>query len=431
MRATWTERDKRLSHYLMTGQTNDPIASPPHLSSDLLQDGFDATVASHAISVIPDGPSRLARLLNMIDAARVNIRMIFYIFDADSSGCAVRDALAKAARRGVSIDVLLDSFGSASLNDEFFADLRAAGGRVRWFGTRWTPRYLIRNHQKLMIVDGTSLITGGFNIADSYFAPASDPDGWQDLALILRGPQVEPITEWFDSLSQWMDRPRPRFVALRRLVRAGVAGSGPIRWLVGGPTALPSPLTAELRRLLGSARWLTMSMAYFSPNAGMLRRLARIVRRGGRAELMLTARSDNAATVGAARLSYRYLLKRGVRIHEFERNRLHNKLLVIDDVVLIGSANLDMRSLFVNVELMLRIEDAEFAAQCRALINAQADHGSPISYEEHRRREGWFNWLRWSLAWLVVGVIDYSVTRRLNFGLDEDPSVDSGEGDQA
>ena len=90
-----------------------------------------------------------------------------------------------------------------------------------------------------------------------------------------------------------------------------------------------------------------------------------------------------------------------------------------------------MRSLFVNMELMLRIEDAGFAAQCRALITAQAHHGSLISFDDHRRREGWVNWLRWSLAWLVVGVIDYSVTRRLNFGLDEDPSLDSGEEDQA
>ncbi|QJQ31187.1 phosphatidylserine/phosphatidylglycerophosphate/cardiolipin synthase family protein [Sphingomonas lacunae] len=415
----------------MTDHPKDPSQTTDRPASDLLRDGFDTLVDGHPISVIPDGPARLIRLLSMIAAAQSTIRMIFYIFDADDSGKAVRDAMTAAARRGVSIDMLLDSFGSARLSDDFFEDLRSAGGRVRWFGTRWTPRYLIRNHQKLVIIDGSSVMTGGFNIADSYFAPAGDPNGWQDLGLVISGPQVPAITKWFDSLSQWMDRDRPRFAALRRLVRTGVPGEGKLRWLVGGPTPLPSPWTSELRRLLASARLLTMSMAYFSPNAGMLRRLARIVRRGGRAELMLAAHSDNAATVGAARLSYRYLLKRGVRIHEFERNRLHNKLLVIDDVVLIGSANLDMRSLFVNMELMLRVEDSAFADRCRALIEAQTHHGSLITYQAHRRREGWLNWLRWSLAWLIVGVIDYSVTRRLNFGLDEDPSLDSGEEDQA
>lgn len=420
----------RLSNNAMTTSPADLSANGPKPPSDLLLNGFETLVDGHSMSVITDGPKRLGRLLTMIDAAQSSIGMIFYIYEADHSGGAVLDALTRAATRGVKVDVLLDSFGSARLSDAFFAGLRQAGGRVRWFGTRWTPRYLVRNHQKLLIVDRKTVMTGGFNIADSYFAPADDPDGWQDLALVIAGPQVAAVTGWFDSMSQWMDSERPRFAALRRLVRAGIPGSGPLRWLVGGPTPRPSPLTREIRRLLGSAQRLTMSMAYFSPNAGMLRRLVRIVRRGGTAELVLTARSDNGATVGAARLSYHYLLKRGVRIHEFERNRLHNKLLVIDDVVLIGTANLDMRSLFVNMELMLRVEDAEFAAQCRALIAAQAEHGSPVTDDEHRRREGWFNWLRWSLAWLVVGVIDYSVTRRLNFGLDEDPSIDSGEEDQ-
>lgn len=388
---------------------------------------------------MPDGPARLAQLLTMIDAAKASIRMMFYIYADDASGGAVRDALERAAERGVSVDVLLDSFGSSWLSDSYFAELRAAGGRVRWFGTRWTPRYLIRNHQKLLIVDEAQAMTGGFNIADSYFAPASDAEGWQDLAVVLTGPAVAPIIGWFDALSLWMDRKRPRFSGLRRLVRGGVGGAGvtnePVRWLAGGPTPLPSPLTADVRRLLGQAQRLSMSMAYFSPNAGMLRRIARIVKRGGSAQLTLPARSDNGATVGAARLSYHYLLKRGVAIREFERNRLHNKLLVIDDVVLVGSSNLDMRSLFVNMELMLRVEDAAFAAQCRLLIEAQGRFSTDLSYDSHRRREGWFNWLRWSLAWLVVGVIDYSVTRQLNFGLNEDPSADDGadegEDDQA
>lgn len=399
----------------------------------LLNNGFSATVAGHDIRLIPDGPQRLAQMLAMINAAQSSIRMMFYIYADDASGGAVRQALVGAAVRGVSVDLLLDSFGSSRLTDSYFDPLRAAGGRVRWFGTRWTPRYLIRNHQKLLIVDSATVMTGGFNIADSYFAPADDADGWQDLAVVLTGPQVEPIRGWFDALSQWMDRKRPRFSVLRRLVRAGVTraggADGPVRWLAGGPTPLPSPLTAEVRRLLSRARHLSMSMAYFSPNAGMLRRIAHIVRRGGSAQLTLPARSDNGATVGAARLSYHYLLKRGVVIREYERNLLHNKLVVIDDVVLVGSSNLDMRSLFVNMELMLRVEDAAFAGQCRALIEAQARFSTELSYASHRRREGWFNWLRWSLAWLVVGVIDYSVTRQLNFGLDEDPSADDGTDD--
>lgn len=390
---------------------------------------FTATVAGNAIEVIADGPMRLAKLLAMIDAARTSVRMMFYIFVDDTSGQAVRDALLAAAKRGVAVNVLLDSFGSSTLSDSYFAPLRAMGAKVRWFGTSWTPHYLIRNHQKLLIIDGAQALTGGFNIEVVYFAAADDPGSWQDLAVVLNGPIVDQAVQWFDALSRWMDTPRPSFSQLRRLVRKGIAGTGAVRWLAGGPTPRLNPWASELRRTVTAGRDLAMSMAYFSPNTGTMRRIARVVRRGGTATLILPSRSDNAATVGAARLAYGYLLKRGVRIWEFERSLLHNKLCVIDDVVMIGSANVDMRSLFINMELMLRVEDAAFAAQCRALIERQKCDASEVTLSGHRLRANWWTRLRWTLAWTVVGVIDYSVTRRLNFGLGEDPSVEDDRRD--
>src|SRR3546814_10079730 len=105
-----------------------------------------------------------------------------------------------------------------------------------------------------------------------------------------------------------------------------------------------------------SSDLLDMAMAYFSPGQGMLRRLGRVARRG-RARFVMAGKSDNPATIGASRLLYGYLLRKTATIWEYRPCRLHMKLIVVDDVVYIGSANFDVRSLFVNVELMVRIAD--------------------------------------------------------------------------
>ncbi len=378
---------------------------------------FSARIAGSEIEVVADGPARLARLIGLIDAATRSVRIMFYIFADDASGVTVRDALMRAAQRGARVVAILDSFGSSATPDDFFAELRAAGASVRWFGTRWTPRYLIRNHQKLAIIDERVAMAGGFNIADSYFAPSSDRDGWCDLAFTIDGRPVAAAVRWFDGLAAWITLPRPHFRDLRRLVRDWRDDGDSVQWLVGGPTVRLSPWARMLRADMLSARHMALAMAYFAPNAGMLRRIGRIAKRGGAVRLLLPARSDNGATVGASRLLYGFLMKRGVTIAEYEAQRLHAKLIVIDDVVLIGSANLDMRSLYVNMELMLRVQDADFARHCRQWIDTRQEEATAITPAIHRHRAGILNRLRWLASWLVVTVIDYSVTRRLNFGL--------------
>jgi cardiolipin synthase len=154
--------------------------------------------------------------------------------------------------------------------------------------------------------------------------------------------------------------------------------------------------------------------AYFSPGNGLLRRLRRIAREGI-ARLIVASRSDNTATVAAARLLYGPLLRAGVEIYEYLPCRLHMKLIVIGDAVYIGSANFDMRSLYLNLEIMLRIEDAGFAALIRSFIAQRVADSLPITREIHRARRTPFRLLKGWISYLLVGVLDYKITRRLNF----------------
>ena len=168
---------------------------------------FSVTVQGHALTFYPGGRDRLARLLALIDSARTSIRMSFYIFANDACGRAVLGALVSARGRGVEVSLLIDSFGSKNTSHAMFAPLLNAGGRYCSFSARWGVRYLIRNHQKIVVIDDTVGMIGGFNVEHDYFAPPQ-ANGWNDLALELTGPVVAELVRWYDLLEKWTRQER-------------------------------------------------------------------------------------------------------------------------------------------------------------------------------------------------------------------------------
>jgi cardiolipin synthase len=146
--------------------------------------------------------------------------------------------------------------------------------------------------------------------------------------------------------------------------------------------------------------------------------VAGVSRRGGEVRVVTAAKSDNETTIFAARSTYWWLLKRGVRIFEYQPTKLHTKLFIADDAVHIGSANFDIRSMFLNLEMMLRIEDAGFAQAMRRFVDSEVARSEPITRELHQARRTWLNRFRWGLSYFFVAVADYRISRVLNFGLD-------------
>jgi cardiolipin synthase len=376
---------------------------------------FALAAQGHAFTFYAGGADRLKRLLELIDSAETSIRMCFYIFADDVAGRAVLEAMLAARKRGVEVALLIDSFGSSKSPDAMFAPLREAGCKYCCFSPHWNVRYLVRNHQKIVVIDDKIGLTGGFNVEADYFAPP-EADGWHDLAVEVEGPVVASLARWFDRVEQWTLQRHASWGRIRRLVREWDPGEGPVKLLVGGPTRGLSPWARAVSNDLVAADRLDMVMAYFSPAARLLARIGRIARRG-EARLLLAAKSDNGATIGASRLLYGPLLKRGARIWEFSPTKLHTKLIVVDDAVYIGSANFDMRSLYINLELMLRIEDRALAERMRAFVDQQLAPSLEITRALHRKRRTLLNRLRWTVRWFLVSVVDYTVSRRLNLGL--------------
>jgi cardiolipin synthase A/B len=371
-------------------------------------------VAGHRLHILHKGEERLAALLSLIEEARQSLRVFFYMFHADATGTQVRDALIAAAVRGVKVELMIDRFGSSAISEIFFTPLIAVGANYHSFSSRWGLGYFIRNHQKMVIADETHALIGGFNITDEYFDRAGDKS-WEDLGAVISGPQVAPLVAYYDKLSDLTDDGHVPFLKMRQLIRSWSPAGGPVRWLMGGPTNRISPWARMLKTDMERATCIDMAFAYFSPSQTVLRRIAKVVARGGSARAILAGKTDNGATMDAARLLYGYLLKRGVQLFEFQPRPLHMKLLVMDDICYIGSANLDIRSLFINMEIMLRIEDAALASHMRGYIEAMANHSTQQTLEGHKQNGNWFTRLKWTLSYFLVNSVDYTIGRRIKF----------------
>jgi cardiolipin synthase len=378
-------------------------------------DPFSLEAQGHSFTFYPHGQDRLKALIELIEGAQQSLQVLYYLFDSDISGTKVRDALVDAAKRGVKVQLIVDNFGNDAGAD-FFDPLVDAGGDFAEFSPRLGPRYLVRNHQKMAIADGVRVMTGGANVSDHYFAIPAD-NGWCDLSVTIEGPVVDQFAEWFDLVRQWVEgEAQGRKRQLRRLrdiVKdwdGGAKGDGgPVRLLVGGPLVRRGHWAWCLRKDLVSAKRLDTVSAYFSPPRSYRRQIRQVAKRG-KVRIIMAGKSDLDAAIDMARLLYRKLLKAGAQIFEFQPCKLHMKLLVVDNVSYVGSANLDKRSFRINVELMVRIEDEGLAAKLRELVDHMEAASMPITPEWYAREATWFNRMRWQLAYWM-SLADYRVSR--------------------
>jgi cardiolipin synthase len=408
----------RLASHARRGHISpmDKVASKVELRARTLM------VDGNRLRVLPDGPDRLEALIALIDGATQSLRLLYYIYLGGKSGDRVRDAILRAIDRGVAVSLLIDGFGSSATPDDYFAELPKRGARFCRFNPSYGRRYLLRNHQKLALADAESdsatILVGGFNVADDYFQTV-EQRAWRDIGLLIEGPAAARLAPYYDKLIEWALRKNSKMRTLRRMIFHHTETKGALQWQLGGPTAKLSPWGVSTCKDLVQSRDVEMIAAYFAPTWGLLKRIARVGRRG-RARLVTAAKSDNNATIAAARFTYKRLLARGVEVFEYTATKLHTKLVVLDDVVHIGSSNLDIRSLYLNMELMLRVDDGEFAQMMRGYFEGELERCTRITPELYKRRATILNRIRWAISFFLVTSFDYGVTRRLNFGLTGD-----------
>jgi cardiolipin synthase len=351
-------------------------------------------------------------MLAAIDTARVSVRLETYIFKAGGPGERFRAALCRAAARGVTVRVLLDSFGSSDLPSGYWDPLRAAGGEARAFNPLSLRRIVFRNHRKLLVVDERCAVVGGFNIAPEYEGDGVER-GWRDLGLALEGPAVQCLAATFDVMWDHCDFRHPRGFRLRlsRLKRL-LRDRGSTEVIATSPGMGRNLFRTSLIRSLRTAREVRIAAAYFVPGFRLRRALMRVVRRGGRVQLLLAGKSDVPLAQAAGRTFYRALLRAGVEIAEYAPQILHAKLALVDDTVYVGSSNLDARSLGINYEIMVRLNSPALAAAGRTLFAGDWARARRINREEWRRARRWIDRWTGTVAWFLLTKVDPWLARR-------------------
>lgn len=364
-----------------------------------------AEAGQHSFVWLGTGRSLLDAMLNAIDAARTSVRLEMYMVKESPLSDRYREKLTEAARRGVAVQLIIDAVGSYSLARDYFAGVAAAGGAVHWFNELRMSSFSFRDHRKLLVVDETDAFVGGCNIAPEYYGDGVT-EGWRDGGAAVRGPVVMILAAEFNR--QWHRATRQRWDSRTIGVdRQSSQEADPVKALFIKPGFGRNPLKVALRRDLVGARDVAITSAYFLPTRRLRHELAQVVARGHRVRLLLAGKNDVPLIQLAARSLYRRLLNKSIEIWEYQPQILHAKVIIIDDIVYVGSANLDPRSLRINFEITLRIQDAALATVARAQFEADlTEHSTPVTRALLEHHRGWWERLRQRFAYWLFARLD-------------------------
>ncbi len=327
---------------------------------------------------IPDGEKAYATLRDLIAQAEHSIHVMTFILGRDEVGKAIVAQLAAKAESGVKVRLLLDALGCLTTRGRFVSALRRAGGRVGVFAPvlpvrrKWSAN--LRNHRKMVIVDGKKALIGGMNLAREYMGPNPDPQRWLDSAIFLEGPAVLDLEEVFTS--DW------NFAAKEALRSEPIGFAPPVSGQAGpsvqiaasGPDVAEDPVhDAILTACMGAHKRIWIVTPYFIPDEGIARALLLQARLGRDVRILLPRRSNHFFADLARGPCLRQMRASGAKIYLYGGGMVHAKHLIVDeDLTLAGSMNLDMRSLYLNYEVGVFIRSREdvgaVAAWAQALM---------------------------------------------------------------
>jgi cardiolipin synthase len=326
--------------------------------------------SAERVQLLVDGKATYEALLQAIAGATEHVHLEYYIYEPDRTGTRIRDALIARAQAGVQVRLLLDAVGSSRTYNSFLTPLRAAGVEVVFFHRfrlrrLWRPKLNLRNHRKIVIIDGRIGFTGGINITDQENETLCD-DAFHDLHLRMEGEAVRWLQLAFVEDWAYASSHTPKTTGFWPPLTAG-----PIRTQVL-PAGPDSPWETIHRTMLsaiyGAQQSIWLSTPYFVPGEAARMALTSAALRGVDVRLLVPAHSDSRLVTAAARSYFDELQSAGVRVYEYPR-MLHMKALLIDEhVAILGSSNFDNRSFRLNFELCVLFEDAGVAADLQRIL---------------------------------------------------------------
>ncbi|MGP9666128.1 cardiolipin synthase [Halomonas sp. AOP22-C1-8] len=354
------------------------------------------TTGHNTATLTADSNAAIDAMVEDFDAAEESIHISFYIWLTDNNGLKIAEAVKRAAERGVTCRIIVDGIGSRALTrSEHWAAMKAAGVQLCvslkvsfGFGALLGSRADLRNHRKIVVVDNRLTYCGSQNCADPEFRVKAKYAPWVDIMLRFEGPVVMQnqllfAANWLIESNEHLDVPWQQTSPPG--TEANMEGNGSAAIAFGtGPLSPKGAMSDVFSSLLHCAQHeVVISNPYLVPDASLLSALIGCARRGVQTTLILPQRNDSFVVGAISKAYYAQLVAAGVKIFEFRGGLLHAKTLVVDEAVaLVGSANMDRRSLELNFENNILLHSPDVAKSIRERQNAWLSDANEVAPDQ-------------------------------------------------
>ncbi len=372
------------------------------------------------LTLLNSGNEYFPALLAALESARHEIFLESYIFADDTIGHEVADALCRAARRGVEVNVTVDGFGSRNFAADFLPRFTEAGVRALFYRRELSPyrikRHRLRRlHRKLVVVDAKLAFVGGINIVDDNNAPEHMRPRF-DYAVQIEGPvlhQVHRAVRRMWEIVSWANFRRRFRLHADAAPCVDIAGSQRAAFLIRDNIRHRNDiLNAYIDAIDAAESEILIANAYFLPGVRFGRALYAAAKRGVRISILLQGKTDHPLLRYATQALYHTALKTGIRIFEYERSFMHAKVAVIDgEWATAGSSNIDPFSLLLAKEANVVAKDRRFAGELRASLKEAIANGAremlPDDLSRQPLHSRLLRWLSYGVVRAMVGIAGY------------------------
>jgi len=373
-------------------------------TSEQFAGGWPWRSGNHFV-LLSDSEQYFERMLQSIEASTSYVLLEMYLVESGIVAGRFVEALGRAARRGVRARVVFDGFGSLKLAAGYRRTLAEAGVELRLFNPirlRTRLQNFLRDHRKLLLVDGRIAFVGGVGLTDEFAIARRPGQPWRDLVVEITGPVLADWQRAFDRtwrrVGGSVDVPDPACPE--------IAGDADGRVALSEARARSMLANGVVRRIDSAHNRAWIMSAYFVPSRRFRKALRRAARRGVDVRLVVPGPlTDHPWVRQAARRYYGKMLRNGVKIFEYQPRMLHAKLILCDDWVSIGSSNLDRWSFKWNLEANQEVQNVEFAGAAAAVFEGDCLHSEMLSRKNWGQR-AWLDRLQERIAGALDRMLD-------------------------
>ncbi len=350
------------------------------------------------LKLLVNGEAKFPEVLDILEKARDHIHIEYYIYADDEIGNRIKEILIRKAKEGVKVRFIYDDFASHRLGKRMVKELRVAGVEVYPF---YKIRILFlanrmnyRNHRKIIIVDGQCGFVGGINVDDRYINNGKNKLFWRDTHLMMRGQAVAALqyvflSDWNFCANQQVEFasryfPEPSSTSQNRL-------NSLVQIIDSGPDSeLADIMLAYMGAISSARKRLYITTPYFIPNETIMNSMKFAALRGVDVRLLVPGESDSLLVNAASCSNYQELMEVGVRIYRYQKGFVHAKTMVVDDnMSVIGTANMDIRSYDLNFEINALVYDHPLNTELTAAFASDLEKSTELNLEEWSNRSKW------------------------------------------